>query len=84
MIRYNSLVLNIVLEDIKIPVSKSVYNDIVTGHQSEMAGAFCVEWRCFHVPDQRSVPAGGAGEYQKVLLDGENHHKSRDGISLWI
>ena len=27
-------------------------------------------------PGQRSVPAGGAGEYQKVLLDGEDYDKS--------
>lgn len=39
---------------------------------------------CFHVSGQQSVPAGGAGEYQKVLLDREDHHKGRCGISFWI
>ena len=34
------------------------------------------------VPGERGVPAGGAGEYPEILLDGEDHHGRRRGVSL--
>lgn len=39
---------------------------------------------CFHVSGERGVPAGGAGEYPEVLLDGEDHHKGRGGVSVRV
>ena len=38
----------------------------------------------FHVSGERGVPAGGAGEYPEVLLDGEDHHKGRGGVSVRV
>lgn len=39
---------------------------------------------CFHVSGERGVPAGGAGKYPEVLLDGEDYHKGRRGVSVWV
>lgn len=42
-------------------------------------------WKgCFHVSGERGVPAGGAGEYPEVLLDGEDYHKGRGGVSFRV
>ena len=37
---------------------------------------------CFRVPGKRGIPAGGAGEHQRILLDGEDHDKSRKRVSF--
>lgn len=42
-------------------------------------------WKgCFHVSGERGVPAGGAGEYPEVLLDGEDHYEGRGGLSVRV
>lgn len=55
---------------------------VIIKHQSRTAGAFSMEWGCFHVPGERGVPAGGAGEYPALLLDGADHYGS--GGWVWI
>ena len=34
------------------------------------------------VPGERGVPAGGAGEHPEILLDREDHHSRRRGVSF--
>ena len=34
------------------------------------------------VPGERGVPAGGAREHPEILLDGEDYHSRRRGVSL--
>ena len=38
----------------------------------------------FHVSGERGVPAGGAGEYPEVLLDGADHYEGRGGLSVRV
>ena len=33
-----------------------------------------------YVEGFKSIPAGGAGEYEKILLDGEDHHEEWRGL----
>ncbi len=35
------------------------------------------KWGVFHVPGERCVPAGGAGKYTELPLDGADHDKGR-------
>ena len=37
-----------------------------------------------HVSGERGVPAGGAGDYPEILLDGEDHHEGRGGLSVRV
>ena len=39
---------------------------------------------CFHVSGERGVPAGGAGEYPEVLLDGKDYYEGRGGVSVRV
>lgn len=41
-------------------------------------------WKGGHVSGERGVLAGGAGEYLEVLLDGEDQHKGRGGVSVRV
>ena len=53
---------------------------IVLGKASVWKGWCFLRGRgCFHVSGERGVPAGGAGEYPEVLLDGEDHHEGPGG-----
>ena len=47
-----------------------------------MAGAFCMERGVFHVPGERGIPAGGAGEHTELPLDGADHDKGRRCIPV--
>ena len=38
----------------------------------------------FHVPGERGVPAGGAGKYTELLLDGADHDKGRRCIPVCL
>ena len=39
---------------------------------------------CFHVSGERGVPAGGAGEYPEVLLDGKDYYEGRCSLSVRV
>ena len=48
--------------------------------ESRVAAALflCPEGGEAVVSGERCIPAGGAGEYTKILLDGEDHNDCRD------
>lgn len=46
-----------------------------------MIGAFYVrKGGAAFVSGERGVPAGGVGEHQKVLLNGEDYHECQGGV----
>lgn len=43
----------------------------------KLAGAFSMEGRWSFVSGEQSIPAGGAGEHKKILLDRKDNDNER-------
>ena len=43
-----------------------------------------MERRWFLVSGEQGIPAGGAGEHPKLLLDGEDHDEGGSGVSVHL